>query len=94
MATALIDSNALIAFASQRDEHHASSDAILTGIDRGELPSGRLTNYVVAETLGYLNERAHHQPAVDLYERLQAGSVFEVAHCTNQDCTTAESIFD
>lgn len=94
MAVALLDSNILIAFVSSRDEDHDTAREILTTMDQEELPTGRLTNYVVSEALGYLNEKHGHEVATDLYSRLKSGSGFEVVHCTRADFTTAESIFD
>lgn len=94
MAVALLDSNVLIAFVSRRDEDHETARQILTTMDQGDLPTGRLTNYVVSEALSYLNEKHGHEVSTDLYSRLKSGSAFEVVHCTRDDFATAESIFD
>lgn len=94
MAVALLDSNIQIAFVSRQDEDHETAREIRSAMNQGELPMGRLTNYVVSEALGCLNETHGHDVATDLYGRLKSGSAFEVVHCTRGDFVTGESIFD
>lgn len=93
MAAVCVDSNVLIAFASRRDANHEQAANILNGIDDGELPSARLTNYVIAETLGYIHARHRHTTAVDLYSRLKTGTAFELVHQPKVDFAGAEQLF-
>lgn len=94
MAVAVIDTNVLVARASRRDENHESAREIVAGIDRGELPTVRVTNYVVTETLNYIHERQHHDLALDLYERLVEAAGFELVHAPKTDFARAVELFD
>lgn len=93
MPVALVDSNVVIGRASVSDDVHEPSTEIVSGIDHGELPTGRLTNYVVAETLNFLRERRGQAYATDVYERLNESSGFEIVHASRSDFTTAVEIF-
>jgi predicted nucleic acid-binding protein len=94
MAVAVIDANVLIARASRRDENHEAARGIVDGIDGGELPSVRVTNYVVTETLNYVHERRHHELAVDLYNRLAESAGFELVHAPKADFSHAIELFE
>jgi len=93
MAVAFLDSNVLIAFASRRDEDHGPAREIVGGIDAGELPTARITNYVLAEVLNFLHERRGHGTAVDVHERLKRGSEFDLLHATKVDYHRADDLF-
>lgn len=93
MATAFLDSNVLIGAASHRDQDHDRALAIVQGIDRGDLPTARLTNYVLAEAVSYIHARESHDPALDLYDRLKSGSAFEFIHSPKQGLFDAETTF-
>ena len=94
MAVAVVDTNVLIARASRRDENHETARAIVDGIDGGELPSVRVTNYVVTETLNYIHERQHHELAVELYDRLAEATGFELVHAPKADFSRAVELFE
>lgn len=94
MPVAVIDSNVLIAMASRRDEAHETAREIVSGIDRDDLPTVRVTNYVVAEVLNYLRERNQGGVATDLYDRLDAGIGFDIVHATKSDYNRAVELFD
>ena len=89
-----IDSNILIAFASQRDRHHKASQAIVSGIDSGDLPTARVTNYVVAEVLNFIHERHTHAFAFEVYQRVEQSAGFEVVHAAKTDYTAAVELFE
>jgi hypothetical protein len=93
MPVAFLDSNVLIAFASQRDANHDSAAEIVGGIDTGDLPTARITNYVLAEVLNFLHERRGHEIAVDLHGRLKQGSTFDLIHATKADYHRADHLF-
>ncbi|USZ68622.1 PIN domain-containing protein [Halorussus salilacus] len=94
MAVAIIDTNVLVARASRRDQNHEAARAVVDGIDRGDLPSVRVTNYVVTETLNYIHERQHHALAVDLYDRLAESTGFELVHLSKTDFSRAVELFE
>lgn len=93
MPVAYLDSNVLIGAASRRDQDHERAFEIVRAIDAGELPTVRLTNYVIAEAMSYLNERRAPATAVDLYDRLKVGSAFEFVHASNATFYRAEELF-
>lgn len=93
MAVAVVDSNVLIGAASRRDQDHDRALEILTGIDAGNLPRARLTNYVLAEAMGYIHERHRHDIAVELLDRLRSGSAFEFVHTPKADFMRADELF-
>lgn len=95
MGRVLIDSNVLIDYKDTgADGRHERADAIVRGIDSGELPTARVTNYVVLEALNWLHERKRHDIAVDLRERLSASTGFEVVHATQQEYHSAVELFE
>jgi predicted nucleic acid-binding protein len=93
MAVAFLDSNVLIAFASQRDANHGPATEIVRGIDAEDLPTARVTNYVLAEVLNFFHERRGHEVAVELHERLKRGSSFDLLHATKADYHRADDLF-
>lgn len=85
MQTALIDSNVLIAVASDRDRYHETATTIVAGADHQELPKLQITNYTLAETLNFVAERVGQPRALDLYDRLDESVGFEFLRMTKQD---------
>jgi len=94
MAVVGIDSNVLIAMASQRDNHHKAGQAVVSAIDSGDLPTARVTNYVVAEVLNFIHERHTHAFALDVYQRIEGSAGFEVVHAVKKDYTAAVELFE
>lgn len=93
MPAALVDTNVLIAASSERDRRHEAGRAIVAGADRGDLPRLYVTNYVVAETLNYVSERAGQSQAVELYDRLDTSAGFEFVRATKGDDHGAMKLF-
>lgn len=93
MAVAGIDTGVLIGRADADDEHHDVATEIISGIDHGELPTARITNYVVLETLNWIQTRKRHEKAVETYERLHQSAGFEVLHAAQKDFQRALSLF-
>lgn len=85
MAAVAVDSNVVIAATSTRDVDHETGRDIVEGIDSGALPTGRLSNYVIAEVLNFVHARHRHELAVELYGRLARTAGFELVHATKQD---------
>lgn len=95
MAVAVIDSNVLIDYKDTgTGDRHDRAEAIVQAIDAGELPTGRVTNYVLLETLNWIHERQRHDIAVDLRHRLVESAGFEVHHAAQKDFTRATEFFE
>lgn len=85
MPSALVDSNVLIAATSEKDGHHDEGRSIVRAADAGELPTLRVTNYVLAETLNWIHNHVTHGAAMDLYRRFDASLGFVLDRATKRD---------
>lgn len=94
VAATVVDTNVLIAYADSDDPHHAEAGDIVEGIDAGDLPTGRVTDYLVAETLNYVGERDHHDTAVDLYRRVDRSAGLEIVETTSSDFSSGIQLFE
>lgn len=94
MAVAVVDTGILIGMADSDDRHHKVAMEITRGMDHGDLPTGRVTNYVVLETLNWIHTRHRHQTAVEAYERLHESAGFEIVHAAQKDFTRAVELFE
>jgi predicted nucleic acid-binding protein len=63
-------------------------------MDRGDLPTGRVTNYTLLETLNWIHNRKRHAKAVETYERLTQSAGFEVLHAAQKDFRRAVELFE
>jgi predicted nucleic acid-binding protein len=63
-------------------------------VGRGDLPTGRVTNYVLLESLNWIHERQRHDIAVDLRERLAESAGFELVHAAQKDFHRATELFE
>lgn len=94
MAVAVVDTSVLLGLADSDDDHHEAGSSIVREMDRGDLPTGRVTNYVVVETLNWIHERQHHRKAVEIYERLNESAGFEILQTAQKDFGRAVELFD
>lgn len=95
MAVGVIDANILIDYKDMSQEiHHERGENIVYASDRGDLPTARVTNYVLLETLNWIHERQRHDIAVDLKTRLATSAGFELVHCAQKDFHRAMEIFE
>jgi len=93
MAVAVVDTGVLIGMADVDDEHHDVATAIVRAMDNGDLPTGRVTNYIVVETLNWIHSRKRHETAVETYERLNHSAGFEMHHAAQKDFPSAVDLF-
>lgn len=93
MTAALVDSSVLIGAASARDQYHEDADSIVRAIDRGDLPTGYVTNYALTETLNFVHERMNHDTATGFLDRLVESAGFEVVHAPKADFDAGRSLF-
>ena len=95
MPHAVVDSNVLIDYKdTSTDDRHGRAEAIVLGIDRGELPTTRVTNYILLESLNWIHERRRHDIAIDLRGRLSASAGFELVHSAQADFHRAVELFE
>lgn len=94
MAVAVVDTSVLLGMVDADDPHHETASDIVHGMDRGTLPTGRVTNYVALETLNWIHERRYHGVAVETYERLNQSAGFEVIHAAQKDFARAVELFE
>lgn len=95
MAVVVVDSNILIDYKdTSPDTRHKQAESIVYGIDRGDLPTARITNYVLLESLNWIHERQRHDIAVDLRNRLADSAGFELVHCAQKDFHRAVELFE
>ncbi|PSP40582.1 VapC toxin family PIN domain ribonuclease [Halobacteriales archaeon SW_10_66_29] len=93
MAVAVVDTGVLIGMADADDEYHDTAMEIVHEMDHGDLPTGRVTNYIVLETLNWIHNRKRHEKAVETYERLNQSAGFEVLHAAQKDFPSAVDLF-
>jgi len=94
MPAALVDTGVLIGAADADDQHHETASEIVRAVDRGDLPTGCVTNYVVLETLNWIHERKRHTTATNFYNRLTESAGFELVHCAQKDYRRAVDLFE
>lgn len=85
MPVAVVDTSVLIGMADADDQHHDAAMQIVREIDHGNLPTGRVTNYVLLETLNWITARKRHATAVETYSRLKSSGGFELIHAPQKD---------
>jgi predicted nucleic acid-binding protein len=94
MAVAVVDTGILVGMVDTDDRNHDVAMEIVRGMDHGDLPTGRVLNYVVLETLNWIHSRKHHQKALETYERLSRSAGFELIHAAQTDVTGALALFE
>jgi predicted nucleic acid-binding protein len=95
MAVAVLDSNILIDYKdTSADSRHELAEEIVYAIDSGDLPTVRVTNYVLLESLNWIHERQRHDIAVDLRNRLSKSAGFELVHAAQKDFHRAVELFE
>ncbi len=95
MAVAVADANILINYKdTSSDTRHERAESIVYAIDRGDLPTARVANYVLLESLNWIHERQRHDIAVDLKARLANSPGFEFVHCAQKDFNRAMELFE
>lgn len=94
MAVAVIDTSVLVGMADADDTHHAVATEIVGEMDHGDLPTGRVTNYVVLETLNWIHSRKRHETAVETSTRLKQSAGFEIVQAAQKDFGRAVELFD
>jgi len=94
MAVALVDTAVLVGMVDTDDRHHDVALEIVRGIDRGDLPRGRVTDYVILETLNWTHGRQHSDKAQETHTRLNESAGFETRDAPQKDFTRALELFE
>ena len=94
MASAVVDTGVLVGMVDNDDERHDVAMEIVRGMDHGDLPTSRVTNYILLETLNWIHNRKRHAKAVETYERLNQSAGFEVLHAAQKDFLRAVELFE
>lgn len=74
MGAVVIDTGVLIVVVDIDDQHHSIAMEIVCGMDHGDLPTGRVANYIILETLNPIHNGKHHAKAFETYARLDQSS--------------------
>jgi predicted nucleic acid-binding protein len=93
MPVAVVDTGVVIGMIDSGDQRHEVATEIGRGIDRGDLPTGRVTNYVVLEALNWIHGRRRHETAVEAQRRLKQSAGFEIVQAAQTDFSRAEELF-
>jgi predicted nucleic acid-binding protein len=93
MAGAVVDTGVLVGVADADDRHHDTAMEIVRRLDSGDLPTGRVTDYVVLETLNWIHTRKRHEKAVEMYTRLHQSAGFDIVDTARTDFLTAVELF-
>lgn len=94
MAVAVVDTGVLVGMVDSDDQHHDVASEIVRGMDHGELPTGRVTNYVVLETLNWIHARQRHEKAVETHMLLNESAGFEILQTAQKDFARAVELFE
>jgi len=94
MASAVVDTGVLVGMVDNDDERHDVAMEIVRGMDHGDLPTSRVTNYILLETLNWIHNRKRQAKAVETYERLNQSAGFEVLHAAQKDFLRAVELFE
>jgi len=60
---------------TSQETRHERAENIVYAIDSGALPTARITNYVLLESLNWMHERQRHEIAVNLRNRIRFGGL-------------------
>jgi predicted nucleic acid-binding protein len=93
MPEAVVDTTVLFAAAYPRDTRHEEGFELLRAFDGGNLPEAVVIDYVLAETLNGLNERAGSELATDFLTRLEESGMFHVRNTTTGLFADAKAVF-
>lgn len=95
MAVAIVDSNVLLDYKDTgAGERHARAENIVRAIDAADLPTARVTNYVLLETLNWIHERQRHDIAVGLRRCLSKSAGFDPIHAAQKDFHRVVEFFE
>lgn len=93
MPEAVVDSNVLFAYRSERDQYHDRGTAIAEGMDVGDLPRGQVTNYALAEVLNPILKKAGDEHARRTLDFLTESRGFRIRHLAKEDFKRGRALF-
>jgi len=89
----VVDANVLIGFRLRRDQFFEPATSIVRGIDDGELPDAIVTDFILAEVLNIVGERAGAEHGVKTLDALLESSGFEVTNTSRGDFVTGQALY-
>lgn len=93
MPVALIDSNVLFAFRNSSDQYHDRATDIVTAIDAGTLPDGRVPNYTLPEVLNPIVKRGGHAAGIETLDFLTGSRGFRLTYFERDDYDRGQALF-
>jgi predicted nucleic acid-binding protein len=93
MTDVVVDSNVVVGARMQRDQWHDAGRAIVSGIDAGDLPRGRLTYFCLPEVLTPIEKRAGDGPARETLAFLIESRGFDLVYVAREDVTKGLAIY-
>ncbi|TYT62302.1 type II toxin-antitoxin system VapC family toxin [Natrialba swarupiae] len=94
MRVAAVDTAVLVGMVDADDRNHAPATEIVRAMDHGDLPVGRVIDYVILETLNWIHSRHRHEKAHETYARLNESAGFEIHHTAQKDFLRALELFE
>jgi len=88
-----VDTNVLVGSALKRDQYNRKATEILRRLDTNDTPVTHVNNYVVAETMNLVGERAGKETAIEIYDSLVESAGFERMKITEGDFSRGEALF-
>lgn len=88
-----VGTNVLVGSALKRDQYNKKATEILRRLDTNDTPVTHVNNYVVAETMNLVGERAGKETAIELYDTLVESAGFERMKVTEEDFSRGEALF-
>lgn len=93
MATAVLDSNVIIASRLSADQNHERDREIMSGVDTGDHPTGRIPDVVLHEALNYIHVKAGNDHAIETLDAIQASIDLNIDRTTKTDFDAGRSLF-
>ena len=92
MKTAVIDSVVIIGAFYRSDQWHAKSTPIIRSVDDGE-PPAIITDFILAEVLNFLHQKAGHDAAVETLEALESSENITIVRITDSQFSDGKALF-
>ena len=92
MKSRVIDSVVIIGAFYRNDQWHAKATPIIRHIDDGRCPAV-ITDFILAEVLNFLHQKAGHAAAVETLEALEASENITLTRITDSQFSAGKAIF-
>jgi len=89
-----IDSNVFIGAYNPRDEHHGEAAAILKRVDRGELGTAIITDYILDEVLTFVRRKLGAEKSLEVLNAILSSENVDVAKIDEEIFDAAIVVFE